>query len=481
MIVVAAKGSFMQTIDNLNAIIWGPVSVAILIAIHLFITIRTKFIQRKLLNGVKLSVAREKGSKGDISPFKALATSLSATLGVGNIVGVATAVLAGGPGAIFWMWIIGIFGMATSYAETFVAFKYRVRDKSGRIIGGAMYAWRRHFTKKNGAIPWWALLGAGLFAIFAVVKTLFAVSTVQANSVSGIITTNFDFIPNWLVGLGMALAVGLVIIGGLRKIAKVCEFFVPIMVVFYVLACLYILFDHSELVISSIQLIVTDAFSPQAALGGAVGGGIIMALRFGAARGLFTSESGLGSTPIALSAARSRNPARTSLVAMTGVFWDTIIMSAVTGVVIMVTILANQDLQATFLSGGVADGTTLISAVFDSIPLVGNWLLIISITMFAFLTIIGWSYYGNRCAHYLFGHSATRPFNFIYLCAIFVGAISASNLVWHMSDLLNVFMMVPNLIVVLLLSGLVAKETKKYVYDGKINQYDKSKIPTTDR
>jgi AGCS family alanine or glycine:cation symporter len=401
-------------------------------------------------------------------------------LGVGNIIGVSTAVLAGGPGSIFWMWIIGLLSMATSYAENLLAFKYRARDRAGNIFGGAMYVWRRHFTKRSSLVKLIAFCLAGLFAIFATIKTLLTVSAVQANSVSSVVTASSPSVPAWVVGLVMVFLVGLVIIGGLKKIAKVCEFFVPLMVVLYVGVCIYVLTTHADLILSSIELIMTDAFSPQSALGGAIGGGIISALRFGAARGLFTSEAGLGSTPIALATAKSKNAAQTGLVAMTGVFWDTIVMCALTGVMIVVTILANPELQSSLVNGQIDSGGALMASVFSNIPLVGGWLLTVSVAVFAFLTIVGWSYYGNQCLRYLFGRGSSNFFNLAYLSVIFIGTISASQLVWHLSDTFNMFMMIPNILLVVLLSGLVAKETRKYT--GKnINKIDDSSIPMIDK
>jgi AGCS family alanine or glycine:cation symporter len=483
-------------IDSIDEFVWGPAIIILLVGSHIFLTIRTGFIQRKLPTAIKLSVTKDPEAEGDVSQFGALTTALSATIGTGNIVGVATAIFAGGPGAVFWLWIIGVFGIATKYAETYVAVKYRVKDHKGNMLGGAMYAWKRHF-EKNGKTPWWAALFAGLFALFAALASFGIGSAVQANAITDIITRNFPAIPSFAVGLVIVILVSLVIFGGIKIIARVCEILVPFMAVFYVVGCIVILIINAPFILPALQNIVLMAFSlesgPQAAFGGAVGGGLMAAMRFGAARGLFSNESGLGSAPIVASAAATRNPARQSLVSMTGTFWDTVIVCAITGIVLVSTLLAQDGLQQNILLGKeaianpsqyaeipsqlITNGAGLTNAAFNTIPFIGQWILIIGLATFALSTILGWSYYGNRCVTYLLGKKALIPYQIIYVVVAFLGAIGIGGMVWSISDITNALMAIPNIIVVLLLSGLVAKETKHFVFDGNLNEKIEEEIP----
>jgi AGCS family alanine or glycine:cation symporter len=463
-------------ISEIDAFVWGPAVIALLVGSHLFLTVRTGFIQRKLIKAIKLSVTKDKEAQGDVSQFGALATALSSTIGTGNIVGVATAILAGGPGAVLWMWLIGVFGIATKYAETFVAVKYRVKDHKGNMLGGAMYVWKRHFTK-GGKTPWWALLGAGAFALFAAIASFGIGAAVQCNAVSGLIVENFPLVPEWGIGIVIVLLLGLVIIGGLRVIARVCEVLVPFMAIFYIVGCVVILVINAQFVLPALQLICVSAFSPEAAFGGAVGGGLMAALRFGAARGLFSNESGLGSAPIVASAAVTRNPARQALVSMTGTFWDTVIICALTGLVLVSTLLGYPELQVALQNGDISAGSDLSSAAFLAIPVVGRWILLIGLATFAFSTALGWSYYGNRCVAYLFGKRAVLPYHLLYLVVCFLGTIGVGSMFWDISDITNALMAIPNILVVLALSGLIARETKHYVYDNNLDEIDTAVIP----
>ncbi|WP_302390967.1 alanine/glycine:cation symporter family protein, partial [Eggerthella sinensis] len=299
----------IQLIGDIDAFVWGPPMIVLLLGSHLYLTFRTKFIQRKLPTAIKLSVTKDPDAPGDISQFGALTTALSATIGTGNIVGVATAILAGGPGAVLWMWLTGVFGMATKYSETYAAVKYRVKDHKGNMLGGAMYAWKRGF-EKDGKTPWWATLGAGAFALFAAVASFGIGSAVQSSAMTGIVMSNAPGIPAWGIGLAIAIMVSVVIFGGVKVISKVCEKLVPFMAIAYAWGCIVIIGMNWEYVWPAISLIFECAFTPKAAFGGAVGSGIMMALQFGCARGLFSNESGLGSAPIVASAASTRNPAR---------------------------------------------------------------------------------------------------------------------------------------------------------------------------
>jgi AGCS family alanine or glycine:cation symporter len=466
----------VEIIKGIDDFVWGPAIITLLVGAHVFLTFRTGFIQRKLPTAIKLSITKDPGAPGDVSQFGALTTALSATIGTGNIVGVATAVLAGGPGAVLWMWLIGIFGIATKYAETFIAVKYRVKDHRGNMLGGAMYAWRRHF-EKDGHTPWWAALGAALFALFAAIASFGIGAAVQASAAADVITTSFPLVPAWGVGAAIVIVISLVIFGGVRAIARVCEVLIPFMAIFYVVGCLIVLVINWAFIWPAIQLICVSAFSPEAAFGGAVGGGLAAALRFGAARGLFSNESGLGSAPIVAAAASTRNPARQALVSMTGTFWDTVIICLLTGLVLVSTLIGHPELQAGLAAGDINTGGALAHAAFNAIPVVGKWILVIGLALFSVSTTLGWSYYGNRCVAFLLGKHAVLPYHILYVAVTFLGAIGIGGMMWDISDITNALMAVPNIIGVLLLSGMIARETKHYVYDGNLDEQDTNPIP----
>ncbi len=463
----------VQIIKDIDAFVWGPPMIAILLGSHVFLTFRTGVIQRKLPKAIKLSVTKDPDAEGDISQFGALCTALSATIGTGNIVGVATAILSGGPGAVLWMWLTGVFGIATKYSETYIAVKYRVKDHSGSMLGGAMYAWRRAF-EKDGKTPWWGLLGAGSFALFAAIASFGIGSAVQSGSMTGVITANMPGVPEWGIGLAIVIMVSVVIFGGVKVISRVCEKLVPFMAIAYAWGCIVILGMNWEYVWPAICLICECAFTPKAAFGGAVGSGLMMALQFGCARGLFSNESGLGSAPIVASAATTRNPARQALVSMTGTFWDTVVICLLTGLVLVSTMIANPDIMA---AGTIEEGAQLTSIAFAEIPYIGTPILVFGMVLFAYSTILGWSYYGNRCVTYLFGKHAVRPYQALYVVMAFLGAVGVGDVVWTISDITNALMALPNIIVVLLLSGLIARETKHYVYEGNLDEKDATPIP----
>ena len=467
----------VQMISDIDAFVWGPPMIVLLLGSHLYLTIRTRFIQRKLPTAIKLSVTKDPDAPGDISQFGALTTALSATIGTGNIVGVGTAILAGGPGAVLWMWLTGVFGMATKYSETFAAVKYRVKDHNGNMLGGAMYAWRRAF-EKDGKTPWWGLLGAGAFALFAAVASFGIGSAVQSSAMTGIITSNAPGVPTWGIGLAIVIMVSIVIFGGIKIISKVCEKLVPFMAIAYAWGCIVIIGMNWEYVWPAISLIFECAFTPKAAFGGAVGSGLMMALQFGCARGLFSNESGLGSAPIVASAASTRNPAQQALVAMTGTFWSTVVICALTGIVLVSTMLANPDIASSIMANPtVYSGAMLASEAFAKIPYIGTPILVLGMVAFSYTTILGWSYYGNRCITYLFGRYAIRPYQVIYVAVAFLGAIGVGDIVWTISDIGNALMAIPNIVVVLLLSGMIARETRHYVYDGNLDEPDDAPIP----
>ncbi len=483
-------GSWIEdVVSALDSFVWGPVMILLLLGTHVFMTCRTGFIQRKLFKGIKLSVTKDEGA-GDVSPFQALTTSLAATIGTGNIVGVATALIAGGPGALLWMWLTGVFGIATKYSETLIAVKYRVKDHNGNMLGGAMYALQRGFKKKKlGKVL------AILFALFAAIASFGIGAAVQANSLSGAIVSVagdasiatetfsvfglFETSPlQVIVGLLVVLLVAIVILGGIKSISRVCEKLIPFMTIFYVVSCLTIIIMNGAFILEALEVIVVCAFTPQAAFGGAVGTSIMIALQMGCARGLFSNESGLGSSPLVASAAVTRNPARQALISMTGTFWDTVIVCALTGLALVTSILGNPDIAATFVEGGfVGSSAALVTTVFAQIPVVGSVVLCIGLVLFTYSTMLGWSYYGNRCITYLFGKNAIRPYQIIFIFICFLGAIGVSGFVWDISDMTNALMAVPNLIAVLGLSTLIARETKHYIYDNNLDEVDNTPIP----
>jgi len=467
-------------LTDLDGIVWGPAMIALLLGSHLFLTVRLGFIQRRLPQAIRLSWANDKGAEGDISNFGALSTALAATIGTGSIVGVATAIISGGPGAVFWMWVAGIFGIATKYAEVFVSVKYRVKDHNGEMLGGAMYAWERAFSRNGKPRPW-AKAFAVLFALFAAIAAIGTGSAVQANAMTGIITSNFASVPAWAVGVVVVVLSGAVILGGVQKISSVCEKLVPIMAVGYALGCVAILVMNAEYLGPALWEILVCAFTPRAAFGGAVGSGILVALQFGCARGLFSNESGLGSAPIIAAAAQTRNPAQQALVAMTGTFWSTVVICLLTGIVLVSTMLAYPEIQDAILADPeVFAGAQLSSIAFSKIPFIGTPILVLGMVAFSYSTILGWSYYGSRCVTYLFGKRAVKPYQVAYVLIAFLGAIGVGDAVWLVSDIGNALMAIPNIVVVLALSGLVARETKHYVYDDNIDEESSDIIPTFD-
>ncbi|MDF2656035.1 MAG: amino acid carrier protein [Bacillota bacterium] len=459
----------MEAVNNfftwLNGYLWGPPLLILLVGTHLFMTVRTGFIQRKIGLAIKLSVTKDKDGIGDVSQFGALTTALAATIGTGNIVGVGTAIALGGPGAVLWMWLTGVFGIATKYAESLVAVKYRVQTSDGTMLGGAMYALERGLNMK-----WLGIL----FALFAGLSAFGIGASVQANAVSKVVLQNFQ-IPLWVSGLIMAVLVAVVILGGVKSITKTCETLVPFMAIFYVIGCVIILVLNRAYLVDSVALICKAAFTPHAAGGGFIGASVMMAARFGVARGLFSNESGMGSAPIVAAAAQTRNPVRQALVSSTGTFWDTVIVCAMTGLVLVSTVISNPGITAD--GGGAIDGATLTSHAFNQIPVVGPIVLTFGLITFAFSTILGWSYYGERGAEYLFGKKIIIPYKIIYVAITFIGAVASLGTVWNIADALNMLMAVPNLICVLLLSGIIAKETNYYLKDDNIEKIDQTPIP----
>lgn len=467
-------------IDTLNDYLWGIPMTVLLFGTHIFLTFRTGFIQRKTFTAIRLSVTRDPDAHGDISQFGALTTALASTIGTGNIIGVGTAIALGGPGAVFWCWLTGIFGIATKYAESLIAVKYRVKTKDGTMLGGAMYALERGLHMK-----WLGIIFAALASL-----TAFGIGCgVQVNAISNVITANvapileqgsgsisslFNSRPwllNLMVGLIVAAVTCLVIFGGVKSIARVCEKLVPFMAFFYVIGCIIILVINRAYLGEAISVIVRSAFTEVPSLaGGMVGSGIMAASRYGIARGLFSNESGMGSAPIVAAAAQTRNPVRQALVSSTGTFWDTVVVCLMTGLVLVSSIIGNDAINVTSLSGG-----ELTTAAFSQIAYIGSPILIFGIITFAYSTILGWSYYGERCLEYLFGKKALLPYRLAWIFVLITAPLIQLNLVWSIADTLNALMAIPNIIAVLLLSNVVAKDTKYYL--SHLDEKDETPIP----
>ena len=439
---------------DLSSMLWGWPMMILLLGTHIFLTVRLRFPQRKIFTAIKLSVTRDPEATGDVSQFGSLATALAATIGTGNIIGVATAVSLGGPGAVLWCWLTGVFGIATKYSEGLLAIKYRIKTADGKMLGGPMYALERGLGWK-----WLAVL----FAAFTALASFGIGSTVQANAMS-VMTFESYGVPQWLTGLVVCSLLAAVVFGGVKIIARVCGLLVPFMALFYVLGCIIILVINGPYLLPAINLIVHSAFSPEAAGGGFVGSGVMLAARYGIARGLFSNESGLGSAPIVAAAAQTRNPVRQALVSSSGTFWDTVVICAMTGLVIVSSILAYPDIDY-------ANGATLTKAAFSKIPYIGTSLLSVGVVTFAFSTAIGWCYYGERAVEYLAGKRTMLAYRIVYLISVFLGSVVGLSLVWNIADCMNAFMAIPNLLSLVFLSGVLVSETRKYLWNNKLDEY----------
>ena len=448
----------LETISNaiyaIDDVIWGWWLIILLFGTHIFLTFRTGFIQWKSISkGIKLSVTKDPDAEGEVSNFGALTTALAATIGTGNIVGVGTAIALGGPGAVLWCWLSGVFGIATKYSESLIAVKYRVKTKDGRMQGGAMYALSRGLKWQ----PLGKILGM-IFAVFAGFASFGIGCATQVNAIANIVEENVG-VPGW---------------GGIKSIANVCEKLVPFMAIFYVLGCLIILGINHDFIIPAIKTICTLAFTPGAAAGGLVGTGIMAAMRFGIARGLFSNESGMGSAPIAAAAAQTRNPVRQALVSSTGTFWDTVVVCLMSGLVIVTTVMKNPSINADEIS----DGGVLTTLAFQQIPYLGPVILTLGIICFAYSTVLGWAYYGERAVEYFAGRKVLIGYRILYVVVAAIAPIVALDVVWALADILNALMAVPNLIAVLLLSNVIAKETKKYIND--LDAWSDEPVPVID-
>ena len=458
-----------NAIYQIDDVIWGWWLIILLFGTHIFMTFRTRFIQWKsITKGIKLSVTKDPDAEGEVSNFGALTTALAATLGTGNIVGVGTAIALGGPGAVLWCWLSGIFGIATKYSESLIAVKYRVKKKDGRMQGGAMYALSRGLKWQ----PLGKILGL-IFAVFAGFASFGIGCATQVNAIANVVQANVGF-PKQIIGIIIAVLTALVIFGGIKSISRVCEKLVPFMAIFYVLGCLIILCINYDYIIPAITTICRLAFQPGAAAGGLVGSGIMMAMRYGIARGLFSNESGMGSAPIAAAAAQTRNPVRQALVSSTGTFWDTVVVCLMTGLTLVSTIMKNPAINA----DEITDGGVLTTLAFGQIPYLGPIILTLGIICFAYSTILGWAYYGERAVEYFAGKKGLIPYRVLYIIVAAIAPIVTLDVVWALADVLNALMAIPNLIAVLLLSNVIARETKVYIND--LDKWDETPVPVVD-
>ena len=437
--------AFSNAVSVVNSFVWGPWLLVFLVGTGIFLTIRLGFLQFfQLPYALKLAFSpaqQDRKSKGDISHFQALMTALAATIGTGNIVGVATAFILGGPGAVFWMWITAIFGMATKYGEAVLAVKYRVVDAKGEMAGGPMF-----YIEKGLGWKWLAVL----FAFFGAVAAFGIGNLVQINSVAGNMSSTFNVDPV-ITGIVLTIFTAIVILGGVKSIGRWSSIIVPFMAVFYILGGLYIVFTNLNLLGPAFALIFTDAFSAEAGLGALIG----TTIRYGVARGLFSNEAGMGSAPIAAAAAKTDHPCRQGLVSMTGTFLDTIVVCSITGLSLVMASLGG------FIASD-PNAAALTSQSFQVFIPYGNILVTIALLFFAYSTVLGWSYYGEKCFYYLVGDKGLIPYRVIFCLTVFIGAVTELDLVWSIADTFNAAMCIPNLLALLLLSGVIVAETNDF-------------------
>ncbi len=532
-----------KILSSINDFVWGVPMVALLFGTHLFLTFRLKFIQRYIFKAIKISLERSKEGEGDVSQFGALATALAATIGTGNIVGVASAISSGGPGAVLWMWLTGVFGISTKFAEALLSVKYRVKNPDGQMAGGPMYV-----LERGMGMRWLGIIFAALTAVAA-----FGIGNmVQANSISTMLMETWG-VPTWLSGIIMTILTAVVILGGIKSIARVCEALVPFMAFFYVLGCLILLAMKFQQIPETVMLILNSAFSGQAAVGGFMGSTIAQAMRFGIARGLFSNESGLGSAPIVAAAAQTKTPIRQALVSSTGTFWDTVVVCLITGLVVVnsgdwkaagadlsklkpetvselkaqgiidgrgldfskltpqfkerflqekvwkqVRVTSSEfppDLHSQLQNSGalanqvvatekLADadrkllstapgwlpeapkGAVLTKMAFAEITTIGPIILGVGLLTFVFSTILGWGYYGEKAAEFLFGARIIVPYRYAWVVAVMVGSVILPQMVWDFADIANALMAIPNLISLLVLNNVIVQEVRAELWEG---------------
>lgn len=424
-----------EIIHQFNTLLWNFPMLVLLLGTHIYFTFKLKFIQRLLPKGIKLSFSKQNTNENGITPYAALSTALAATIGTGNIIGISTAIAIGGPGAVFWCWITGVFGIATCYAEAFLSSKYRVKNEYGRYIGGPMYVLKNVLHMKYTAAT---------FSLFAVLASLGVGSSVQSNSICTAVTEHFAISPH-IIGIVIAVLAGFVMLGGVKQISKVCTYLVPFMSIFYLTGCSYLLLLNLHYVPKAIWIIITSAFSSQSFIGGITGTAVITGIRTGISKGLFTNEAGLGSIPMTSAASNCDSPVEQGLISMTGPFWDTVIICAVTGIVIVSSML-HYPLEYINIT---AD--RLCFAAFSKLPFWGSEILSVSLILFSFATIIGWCYYGECSICFLTRNRGTQIYQIIYIVFLYLGAVMSLQFVWELSDLLNSLMAIPNLICIWLL------------------------------
>ncbi|MEJ8553786.1 alanine/glycine:cation symporter family protein [Tepidibacter sp. Z1-5] len=443
-----------QVAQSINSFIWGPPLLILLVGTGIYLSFKLGFLQIfKLPLALKYLFsedpeAKDMKAKGDVSAFAAVCTALSATIGTGNIVGVATAIRLGGPGALFWMWVAAFFGMATKYAESLLAVKYRVVDDNGQMSGGPMYYIERGLKNK---------FLAKCFAVFGIGVAFFGIGTfAQVNSITSAVEIAFN-VPVILTGIILTVFVAMVTLGGIKSIAKVSQVIVPFMAVSYIICTLIILLLNAGQIPETISIIIKSAFSPTAAAGGFAGSTVALALKSGVSRGVFSNESGLGSAPIAAAAAKTNSCVRQGLVQMTGTFFDTIIVCTMTGLTLVLTgMWSNPNVE------GAAATTAAFRAGLPTMPIVGELIVTIGLIFFAFTTILGWNYYGERCTEYLFGVKGIKPYKYIFIFLVAIGPFLKLSLIWTVADIVNGLMAIPNLIAIIGLSGVISAETKMY-------------------
>jgi len=449
----------MNVLNRIDSFVWGPPLLIMLMGTGIYLTVRLGLLQVfKLPLAIKYLFVDDKDGEGqgDVSSFAALCTALAATIGTGNIVGVATAVKAGGPGALFWMWTAAFFGMVTKYAEGLLAVKYRIVDKNGQMSGGPMY-----YIERGLGLKWLAKV----FAVFGVAVALLGIGTFpQVNAITDAVELTFH-VPGEITVLVIAVLVALVTLGGIKSISKVSELIVPFMAIFYIVGAIMVLVFNYQSIPAAVAMVIKGAFTPTAAVGGFLGATVMKSIQSGIARGIFSNESGLGSAPIAAAAAKTKSCVRQGLISMTGTFFDTIIICTMTGLVLIVTGVWSSNTAG-------AEMTNLAFQSNLSIPIIGEYVVTIGLIFFAFTTIIGWNYYGERCIEYLFGVNGIKPYRYVFILLVLLGAFLKIDMIWVIADIVNGLMAIPNLIAIIGLSDVVIGETKEYFSRKTYKNYE---------
>jgi AGCS family alanine or glycine:cation symporter len=436
--------ALLQIIKTIYGYLWGLPMLVILLGTHLYFTIRLGFIQKKIPLGVRLSFSRKETGENGISPFSALATALAATIGTGNIIGISAAIAIGGPGAVFWCWMTGVLGIATCYAECFLSAKYRVSRPDGSFTGGPMYVMEKVLHQKSAAV---------VFAISTILASLGMGSSVQSHSISAAVQIQYP-VSSSVIGIIAAVLVGIVMLGGARQISKVCTYLVPFMSLFYFGGCLLLIWMNKAYLGEALAVIVKSAFQSKSVAGGIAGTAVMVGMRTGISKGLFTNEAGLGSIPMTAAASRTKSPVKQGVISMTGPFWDTVVMCAITGIAIVSSMIRQPELYVQ------AADDQLCFLAFARLPVNGSLMLSISLVLFAYASIIGWSYYGECAVQYLWGQKKILVYRIAYVMAVYLGAVMSLDLVWTVSDLFNSFMALPNILCVWMLRKVVIRETR---------------------